>query len=206
MLSFITRLPDGHNKQSVSIFSTQGFTSGDTAYFIRKLLVKKGYHVLQTMHFTMMTNFHISKFRFVLPRNDDRVIKRHNKPLPKVQKLAATITRNQKIIQGKNLLCFLGGFIQRNLIEYVIAKVSADFEVDGSRCIQCNKCVKICPMKNITKVNGTYHFNKNCMFCMRCYSYCPKNAVLAGKASIDDVKYPRYKGPIPSFDITILTQ
>lgn len=206
MLDFINHLPDAKFGQSVSIFGTQAIASGDTAYYISKLLDKKGYHVLHTMHFIMMTNLHVPRFKFIRPKNDDRVAKLHEKTLPKVQKLSDAIISNKKMIAGKNLFGFLIGSMQRTLIHWFVAKASSDFEVDKSRCIKCNQCVRICPTKNITFVNDSYEFKESCMLCMRCYSYCPKHAILIGEASIDEVKYPRYKGPLPSFDVTVLTK
>ena len=204
MMDFIKGFPEVKSGQSISVFGTHALASGDSAYFISKFLAKKGYQVQHAVHFTMMTNLHVPRFKFIRPKNDERVTKLHQKTLPKVQKLADAITHDKKMIIGRNPLGFLLGFAQRRFIDMAIATACSDFEVDKSRCIKCNKCQKICPMHNIAKHNGTYKFQENCMLCMRCYSQCPTNAILIGKASKDEVKYPRYKGPEPSFDVNVL--
>ncbi|WP_069999019.1 EFR1 family ferrodoxin [Cellulosilyticum sp. I15G10I2] len=205
MLDFMHHFPDAAHSQTVSVFGTHALASGDTAYHISKLLAKKGYLIKQTMHFTMMTNLHIPRFRFLPPRNDYRVSKLHQKTLPKVEKLAHAITFDKNIIVGKNLPGFLLGYLQRSHVDKLIATASRDFEVDMSRCTRCNKCQRICPVHNIVKTDSSYTFKNNCILCMRCYSQCPKCAILIGKASSDEIKYPRYRGPEPSFDAQILT-
>lgn len=207
MLDFIHNFPTSSVlNQTVSVFATQALASGDTSYYISKLLTKKGYDVKQAIHFRMMNNLHIPRFRFYPPKNGEPVMKLHQKTLPKVKKLAQAITYDKRLVSGNNLLGFSLGYLQRSHVDQLIATASRDFEVEQSRCIQCNKCQRICPTQNIKKINDVYQFGENCLLCMRCYSQCPKHAILIGKDSIDERKYPRYKGPAPSFDIHVLTK
>ena len=47
-------------------------------------------------------------------------------------------------------------------------------------CIHCMKCVKTCPVHNISYENGAFRFGKSCLMCMRCAFQCPQNAIRIG--------------------------
>lgn len=51
------------------------------------------------------------------------------------------------------------------------------------QCISCGKCVKACPVGNITLECGRPHWGKNCTSCVACYHVCPTNAVQYGRAT-----------------------
>lgn len=50
-------------------------------------------------------------------------------------------------------------------------------QCDASLCIHCGKCVDVCPMGSITKVEGIPHFNGTCIKCQACVAYCPEQAI-----------------------------
>ena len=57
------------------------------------------------------------------------------------------------------------------------------FHVDHTRCTGCGKCVKACPVANITLTHKTeaphptWLHNGKCLTCMACYHYCPHHAI-----------------------------
>lgn len=201
MIDFLERLPNATSHQTVSVFATHALGSGDSAYHIGQMLGKKGYDLRQAVHFKMMNNFHTPKFRFYRPGNDHRIDRLQKKSLPKLEKLALAITDNQEFIAGNNILGHFLGALQRRHIGKVIKTVSKDFEVDKSLCIDCGKCMHICPVQNIKQQQGDYVFGDECILCLRCYSQCPKYAILIGKGTKNIIKYPRYRGPGQHFDI-----
>ena len=60
------------------------------------------------------------------------------------------------------------------------------------KCIACGKCVKICPLSNITMKDNKPLWGKTCTHCMACINQCPKDAIEYGKGTAGK---PRYKGP-----------
>lgn len=201
MLDFLTDFPNASTNQTVSVFGTHALGSGDSAYHIGLLLSHKGFRVIQTRHFRMMNNFHIPKFRFYKPKNNQKLFILLEKTLPKVKELGNEIDKEVSHIIGNNCVGhFLGNF-QRKHIDQVIHTVSREFKVDTKRCINCGKCERICPTKNIRKHEGIYVFDDNCALCLRCYSQCSTTAILLGEGTKNEDKYPRYKGPGNNFNI-----
>ncbi len=50
----------------------------------------------------------------------------------------------------------------------------------GDNCINCLKCVRSCPVKNIEFDGSKFKFGNQCLMCMRCSFGCPKNAIKIG--------------------------
>ena len=51
------------------------------------------------------------------------------------------------------------------------------------KCIGCEKCVMVCPLKNITLEDGHPQWHGHCTMCMGCYHHCPVNAIQYGKST-----------------------
>ena len=60
--------------------------------------------------------------------------------------------------------------------------------VDKSKCNSCGLCETLCPVNNI-KLMKYPEFLKNCILCMRCFAYCPKEAI-----SFKNYSSARYRG------------
>ena len=56
-------------------------------------------------------------------------------------------------------------------------------------CVSCGKCVKVCPLQNITLEDGRPKWHGNCTNCDACFHHCPKNAIQYGKASVGKRQY-----------------
>ena len=50
-------------------------------------------------------------------------------------------------------------------------------------CISCGKCVKVCPLQNITLEDGRPKWHGHCTTCDACYHHCPQHAIQYGKAT-----------------------
>ena len=46
------------------------------------------------------------------------------------------------------------------------------------KCVQCGKCVSLCPVKNITLRDGKIVFSDKCIACLGCFHRCPQKAII----------------------------
>ena len=107
----------------------------------------------------------------------------------KIEAAEATLKRNIPRITNKE--CFSEMTIGRMawLKSRVINPNFSRFAADDSKyrstekCIHCGKCVKACPLQNITLEDGRPVWHGHCTICMACYHQCPVNAIQYGKAT-----------------------
>lgn len=55
-------------------------------------------------------------------------------------------------------------------------KIGERFNVSEA-CVQCGRCVKICPVNNISLQDGKIVFGDKCVACLGCYHRCPNKAI-----------------------------
>ncbi|MCA0386417.1 MAG: 4Fe-4S binding protein [Firmicutes bacterium] len=48
---------------------------------------------------------------------------------------------------------------------------------DAEACTNCGLCIRICPMKNLSEDEKTPKAAGHCALCLRCYNYCPVQAI-----------------------------
>ena len=48
----------------------------------------------------------------------------------------------------------------------------------SDNCIKCEKCISICPVKNIELKDNKITFLDKCVACLGCYHRCPQKAIL----------------------------
>lgn len=69
----------------------------------------------------------------------------------------------------------IGGYFNKRMI------TDKKFTVDEDVCIQCGKCVKVCPVDNIKGTPPKWLHNGRCTSCLACYHYCPVHAINYGQ-------------------------
>ena len=58
-------------------------------------------------------------------------------------------------------------------------KKAAAFTVTG-KCIGCGQCAALCPKGNIKMVAGRPDFGTDCVQCLSCLQFCPREAIHMG--------------------------
>lgn len=67
--------------------------------------------------------------------------------------------------------------------EQTYLKNKGNWHIIGQRfksspaCIKCQKCVKLCPVGNISFKDGQIVFGDKCIACLGCYHRCPQKAI-----------------------------
>lgn len=56
-------------------------------------------------------------------------------------------------------------------------------------CVSCGRCAEVCPVHNITLVQGRPRWGSDCVSCTACYHHCPTHAIEYGKATVNKGQY-----------------
>lgn len=176
MWDFCKQLPKVENK-SVFIFTTSGEGLWVNDYASQKIVRRmkhNGYKFIQQR-------------RYVMPYN---MIFRHSPEMVKSEWLYAQRLADyscKKIMEGEvekvhscNAAAF---FVPIVRILWIYARVQSPFmKVDSKKCINCQKCVKVCPYGNISydAEKNKFKFGNNCVLCVACSFGCPTCAISIG--------------------------
>lgn len=67
----------------------------------------------------------------------------------------------------------------------------------SERCIGCGICEKVCPVKNISLIDGKPTFQHKCAQCMACVAYCPQRAIGYEIKDTELTKYAKDMKKVP---------
>ncbi len=157
---------------------------GNAAHYNRKLSLEKGLTYMGTVQIIMPENY-IAMFD--TPALDEaRAIVDQAKPL--IENVARLISAGEVFPEPKNNLYYriLSGII--NPAFYPVCVKAKKFIADD-KCIGCGKCIRLCPLNNISLEDKKPVWAKQCTHCMACIAYCPTQAIEYGKKSIGQVRY-----------------
>ena len=181
-LDFIRGIPSGNNKillmntragLKLHRFVTPGLTG--VAFMLSSLILKrKGYTIIGEIPFDMPSNWisvhpalREKAVQYIFQKNHSRV-KVHF----------------DRIYSGKNDFVARKDIIQDVLISpialayYFIGKYFLAKSFYAShKCINCNLCIKQCPVQAVKKENERPYWTFKCESCMKCMNNCPVDAI-----------------------------
>ena len=185
----------------IDFVDESSFPSGIKAYFVitcaaaigispvidKKLCERKGFEYMGSATVVMPQNY-IAYFKTASMDENRETVKA---AIPVVDGIVEAI-KNKDIIEDRKMF----------FMEYPSTVAVADlyykfFMKTGKfkasdECISCQKCVRVCPLGNVSLTDGKPVWGKKCTHCMACINYCPKGAIEYGKGSKGK---PRYNGP-----------
>ncbi|MBQ8177622.1 MAG: EFR1 family ferrodoxin [Clostridia bacterium] len=198
VIDFVRALPEDVIKVYFLKTSGEPLRLNDASSLtLKRTLERKGYVVCGEYH-------------YVMPYN---MIFKHTDALASKMLLTASErlkTAAQEIASGRrrHILMPLRARVMRAVcrIEHKgMALNGRLYKVNENKCINCGKCLKNCPTKNVTYQNGKFHFSGNCLGCARCAFNCPTDAISTGllnclkvngpydfNANPDDAKLPKF--------------
>ena len=170
---YVKTFPEGKGEYYVIKSSGEPAAANrDSSHLVNKILAKKGYE--------MMDEFH-----YVMPYN---MIFRHSEEMVKMmwkRALDAAFFDAREIMEGG--MGEIGQKLRHKFISRLfllehggMRLIGRGFKADMQKCVKCGKCVKNCPVGNITWKDGKLVFGKKCLGCVRCSFNCPTNAIKIG--------------------------
>ena len=138
-----------------------------------KILTKKGYNVTSEKH-------------IVMPYN---MIYRHKDEMAKqmwIYAHALVDLHCRELLDGKRENVKRNAFISAwfapvRFLEQKFAHLHGPaFKVHADKCVNCMRCVNVCPQNNIKFEDGKFKFGHDCVLCMGCSFGCPADAISVG--------------------------
>ena len=174
VLRFANSLPKATAKKRAFIFSSSGEPlklNNISSLKTQSLLRRRNYYVTNEYRYVMPYN--------IMFRHSDSMAYRMWDVAQKIIPLDVDEILDDKEHRMKRVFC--GSFVAWVMrCEHWGGRLNGRrYKVDD-KCVQCQKCVNICPTKNITIKNGRMRFGKNCLMCQRCVQLCPKDAIHMG--------------------------
>ena len=174
ILKFVKNLPEvAYRRAFVFKTSGEGLHLNDaSSQSIIKILSQKGYDVTMERHIVMPYN--------MIYRHSDEMAKQmwiYAKAYVKlICKELESFTRENVILPFYKTF-YAPIFRIEQLFTHLHGPL---FRVDGNKCLECGKCVAVCPEHNITVEDGKYKFGTKCVLCMGCSFGCPADAIHVG--------------------------
>lgn len=180
-------------KRRLAVVATVASRGDDACYRPFALLNQELWQPLHAAYVIMPNNFKVPPFGFFSMPESEEQIRAFREPVDTAIKDICDQIKSGKPrpdLKTSGIRRF--GLMQR-MTDWILRWVFSRFSVTDD-CNGCGKCAAECPTSNINLTGNQPHFGRKCAFCMRCYSFCPQQAICIGKKSKDTERYPRYKG------------
>lgn len=173
---FIDFLPKIKTSKKAFVFKSSGEGLYINEFSSQRLihkLEKKGYEFISDRHYVMPYN--------MIFRHTPDMVKRewlYSKAYARLS--CEDIQKGKKDkVHINPLLRFWVPLVR---IEWIFYPLSApfSFKVDMEKCIKCQKCVRNCPLNNISFDGNAFKFGHNCTMCTSCSFGCPTCAISIG--------------------------
>jgi len=170
VIDFVKQLPNSKRLKAFILSSAgdKSFINFASSNKLTQILQKKNYDVFYNKQFVMPCNF-------IIKNDEETVTERLNVISKEAVLTANAICDTNDYKMSPNFIAKLFSLIGR--IEWITAKGMSKYFYTDNQCDSCLHCVNLCPNKNITPVEESITFGKNCGLCMRCIYNCPRSAI-----------------------------
>ena len=166
---------------------TCGDEIGNAAKYNRRICSEKGFPYMGTAQIVMPENY-IAMFDAPGPEEAKEIVRSAG---PAIEQAVRMISAGDAFPPPRNSLAdrIKSSFV--NTVFYPLFVKAGAFTSDDT-CNGCGKCVKVCPLNNISLADEAPVWGRTCTHCMACIAYCPVGAIEYGKKSVGK---PRYRCP-----------
>ncbi|MBI5248689.1 MAG: hypothetical protein HY912_04275 [Desulfomonile tiedjei] len=185
-------LPEG-NGRKLACISTILLAGGDAVHIAEKTLAQRGYRSFLTTYVVMPGNIRLPHFAFFQIHNGKDLDRFYESAGKAVAEIVDELLYQKAHFEGRTIADYLIGASNR-WGEYILPDLWGKQMFADAKCIKRALCASSCPMGNISLAKGYPEFGTNCCTCLRCYNFCPENAIQITEHTRDEEKYNRYKG------------
>ena len=189
---FLDKFPQQTNMPLFGVV-TSGYVAGDVLDYEVKKLKQKGYKPFLLRNIVVANNMHLPYICPLKVTSNKIIEKRLDKIEKKVADISIKINNQISDLRGNDLCGKIFGILQRTIGDMHEKNSFKGFH-GSDNCVSCNWCVKNCPTSNITLGTNTVLFGEECILCMRCYNFCPLNAIQMTDKTENTKYYKRYQG------------
>lgn len=120
--------------------------------------------------------------------SDEEILCKITKAKDRIKSIGSKIINKQRgtdVNKGKL------SWLKSNLINYGFNKFARSTKpfYATDKCTSCQMCVKNCPAKTISLVNGKPQWDSRCFQCTACINICPEHAIQYGKGTLNRKRY-----------------
>lgn len=170
---FIKSLPEA-NGTNIFMLDTLGAFSGGIVGPLREIVKKKGYNPIGAKEIIMPSNIFYIQEEDV---NKNKV----EEGLIEAEKYAISLINGESKWGRVPILSdivYYTSIVGLKITHSDINQKYFHLAPDAEKCNKCGQCVKLCPIDNIIMEEGEFPVNlKECVYCLRCTSFCPKGAI-----------------------------
>ncbi len=170
---FVEGLPNSKGTPVFMVDTLQGF-SGGVVGPMGKILRRKGYDTIGAKKIRMPSNL----LRRKIDKEKDR--NKIEKGIRVAEKYAKDLLKGNTHWGYVPLISDFISLFSRKEGLWRLSRHFFKMEVSRKKCTKCGICKEICPVDNIVMPDYPIH-GESCYFCMRCFSFCPEEAIHIGK-------------------------
>ena len=148
--------------------------SGGIVGPVKKIVKNKGYAPIGAKEILMPNNLFPRKIRQI--KNEKKI----SKGLESAEKYANDILKGKSKWGRVPIYSDMMGLFSQKEFTWRFFRKIYGLKIDKTKCKRCGLCAKLCPINNI-EINEYPEIKSECIFCMRCISFCPTRAIYKGK-------------------------
>ncbi len=160
-------LPRLDKSKEIIVLQNYGGMAAGADYLLYQYAKKQGLNIKSVYKLKMPENFTLTFTvpKFYLNKALKTSQKRINKILDMIENKKYILPKKQKTREQKYLT---------NKSNWHL--IGRDFKANEN-CVKCQKCISVCPVGNISLVDGKIVFGDKCVACLGCYHRCPQKAI-----------------------------